>query len=248
MALYSKEIKRAQDKAKSGKSTKITTKKAEKSPKLRGAYEVAQLVKKPKKKVVEKKDTLTKLDKIGADNVKKAIIKSTRTTTKKPFGLGPDDKAYGALPKNKRTAKPFGPGAEDLAQAAKVRAIRKPTVDVTKLPPQQRTAQPFGPGTKDVEQAGRTRKGEPKVTKKRLSDPSYNPMGIKGSRLARDKRKDAKRSKETEVMRLKAAEYGKPDVLYDKTGGKVSRKKGGTVSRNTGGWLGGNSEVSKWYD
>ena len=148
----------------------------------------------------------------------------------------------------KRTAKPFGPGAEDLERAAKVRAIRKPTVDVTKLPPKKRTAQPFGPGAEDVKRSSTIRKGEPKVTKKRLSDPSYNPMGIKGARLARDKRKDARRSKETEVMRLKAAEYGKPDVLYDKTGGKVSRKKGGTVSRNTGGWLGGNSEVSKWYD
>ena len=200
-------------------------------------YEAAQKVSQPKKKVVKKKETVT---------TTKSLPPKKRT--KKPFGLGPDDKAYGALPKKKRTAKPFGPGAEDLERAAKVRAIRKPTVDVTKLPPKKRTAQPFGPGAEDVKRSSTIRKGEPKVTKKRLSDPSYNPMGIKGARLARDKRKDARRSKETEVMRLKAAEYGKPDVLYDKTGGKVSRKKGGTVSRNTGGWLGGNSEVSKWYD
>ena len=234
MALYSKEIKRAQDKAKSGKSTKIITKKAEKSPKLKSTYEIAQTVKKPKKKVVEKKDTLptpsASEPELRPLNQLDKIVKSTRTATKK------------------RTAKPFGPGAEDLERAAKVRAIRKPTVDVTKLPPKKRTAQPFGPGAEDVKRSSTIRKGEPKVTKKRLSDPSYNPMGIKGARLARDKRKDARRSKETEVMRLKAAEYGKPDVLYDKTGGKVSRKKGGTVSRNTGGWLGGNSEVSKWYD
>ena len=173
MALYSKEIKRAQDKAKSGKSTKITTKKAEKSPKLRGAYEVAQLVKKPKKKVVEKKDTLptpsASKPELRPLNKLDKIVKSTSTTTKKPFGLGPDDKAYGALPKKKRTAKLFGQGAEDLAQAAKVRAIRKPTVDVTKLPPQQRTAQPFGPGTKDVKRSSTIRKGEPKVTKKQKS-------------------------------------------------------------------------------
>ena len=253
MALYSKEIKRAQDKAKSGKSTKITTKKAEKSPKLRGAYEVAQLVKKPKKKVVEKKDTLptpsasepelrplNKLDK---------IVKSTRTTTKKPLGLGPDDKAYGALPNNKTTKKPVGFSAEAVRQGKKQRDRFKNKVDVTKLPPKKRTAQPFGPGAEDVKRSSTIRKGEPKVTKQRLSDPSYNPMGIKGARLARDKRKDAKRSKETEVMRLKAAEYGKPDVLYDKTGGKVSRKKGGTVSRKAGGTVwNGNSEVSRFYD
>jgi hypothetical protein len=74
-------------------------------------------------------------------------------------------------------------------------------------------------------------------------------MGIRGARIARDKRKDAKRSKETEEMRLKAAEYGKPDWLVEKTGGKVSRKKGGTVSRKAGGTVwNGNSEVSKWYD
>ena len=165
-------------------------------------YEAAQKVSQPKKTVVKKKETIT---------TTKSLPPKKRT--KKPFGLGPDDKAYGALPKKKRTAKPFGPGAEDVKRSSTIR------------------------------------KGEPKVTKKRLSDPSYNPMGIKGARLARDKRKDARRSKETEVMRLKAAEYGKPDVLYDKTGGKVSRKKGGTVSRKAGGTVwNGNSEVSRFYD
>jgi hypothetical protein len=236
MALYSKEIKRAQDKAKSGKSTKITGD-PRKWESVGSTYEAAQKVSQPKKKVVKKKETVT---------TTKSLPPKKRT--KKPFGLGPDDKAYGALPKKKRTKKPVGFSAEAVRQGKKQRDRLKKTVDVTKLPPKKRTAQPFGPGTKDVKRSSTLRKGEPKVTKKRLSDPSYNPMGIKGSRLARDKRKDAKRSKETEVMRLKAAEYGKPDVLYDKTGGKVSRKKGGTVSRNTGGWLGGNSEVSKWYD
>ena len=236
MALYSKEIKRAQDKAKSGKSTKITGD-PKKFEGVGSAYEAVQRVSQPKKKVVKKTETVTTVKPLPP-----------KKRTKKPFGLGPDDKAYGALPKKKRTKKPVGFSAEAVRQGKKQRDRLKKTVDVTKLPPKKRTAQPFGPGTKDVKRSSTLRKGEPKVTKKRLSDPSYNPMGIKGSRLARDKRKDAKRSKETEVMRLKAAEYGKPDVLYDKTGGKVSRKKGGTVSRNTGGWLGGNSEVSKWYD
>ena len=77
MALYSKEIKRAQDKAKSGKSTKITTKKAEKSPKLRGAYEVAQLVKKPKKKVVKKKETITTTNGSSTSNLAKLRNRST---------------------------------------------------------------------------------------------------------------------------------------------------------------------------
>ena len=236
MALYSKEIKRAQDKARSAKSTKITTKKAEKTPKLRGAYEVASTTSKPKKKkVVVETKTVTK-------------DLPPKKKTEKPMGLGPDDKAYGALPKKKRTGKPLGFSAEAVRQGKKQRNRFKDKVDLTNVP-KKRTAQPFGPGTKDVERSSTLRKGEPKVTKKRLSDPSYNPMGIKGSRLARDKRKDAKRSKETEVMRLKAAEYGKPDVLYDKTGGKVSRKKGGTVSRKAGGTVwNGNSEVSKWYD
>ena len=76
-------------------------------------YEAAQKVSKPKKKVVNKQ--------VGADDVKKAIVRSTRTTTKKPFGLGPDDKAYGALPKKKRTAQPFGPGAKDLEGAGRTR-------------------------------------------------------------------------------------------------------------------------------
>ncbi len=76
-------------------------------------YEAAQKVSKPKKKVVNKQ--------VGADDVKKAIVRSTRTTTKKPFGLGPDDKAYGALPKKKRTAQPFGPGAKDVEQAGRTR-------------------------------------------------------------------------------------------------------------------------------
>ena len=244
MALYSKEIKRAQDKAKSGKSTKIITKKAEKSPKLKSTYEIAQTVKKPKKKVVKKKETVTKLDQVGADNVKKAIVRSTRTTTKKPFGLGPDDKAYGALPKKKRTAQPFGPGAKDLEGAAKVRAIRKPTVDVTTLKPKKRTAQPFGPGAKDVEQAGRTRRGEPKVTIQTLHD----------SRLSEAIERTIQAEKAAEAARLKRE---RDDLFVEKTGGKlsrkkggtVSRKKGGTVSRNTGGKVfNGNDEVSKYYD
>jgi len=236
MALYSKEIKRAQDKARSGKSTKITTKKAEKTPKLRGAYEVASTISKPKKKkVVVETKTVTK-------------DLPPKKKTEKPMGLGPDDKAYGALPKKKRTGKPVGFSAEAVRQGKKQRNRFKDKVDLTNVP-KKRTAQPFGPGTKDVERSSTLRKGEPKVTKKRLSDPSYNPMGIRGARIARDKRKDAKRSKETEEMRLKAAEYGKPDWLVEKTGGKVSRKKGGTVSRKAGGTVwNGNSEVSKWYD
>ena len=191
-------------------------------------YEAAQKVSKPKKKVVNKQ--------VGADDVKKAIVRSTRTTTKKPFGLGPDDKAYGALPKKKRTAQPFGPGAEDLAQAAKVRAIRKPTVDVTTLKPKKRTAQPFGPGAKDVEQAGRTRRGEPKVTIQTLHD----------SRLSEAIERTIQAEKAAEAARLKRE---RDDLFVEKTGGKLSRKKGGTVSRNTGGKVfNGNNEVSKYYD
>ena len=39
-------------------------------------------------------------------------------------------------------------------------------------------------------------------------------------------------------------------LSFEKTGGKVSRRKGGTVSRNSGGkvWKGGDFEVSQWYD
>jgi hypothetical protein len=255
MALYSKEIKRAQDKAKSGKSTKITTKKAEKTPKLRGAYEVASTISKPKKKKVE--------------------TKTVKKKTEKPMGLGPDDKAYGALPKKKRTGKPLGFSAEAVRQGKKQRNRFKDKVDLTNVP-KKRTAQPFGPGTKDEEQAGRTRKGEPKVTKKRLSDPSYNPMGIKGAKLKKYARKIPRRptviknqtsvQSPTSVAKLKVPpqenryKYEEPDATKESrlTSDELRKKrikeaagkrKGGTVSRKAGGTVwNGNSEVSRFYD
>ena len=187
MALYSKEIKRAQDKLKSGKSTKITTKKAEKTPKLRGAYEVASTTSKPKKKKVETKTVTRDLP--------------PKKKTEKPMGLGPDDKAYGALPKKKRTEKPVGFSTEAVRQGKKQRNRFTNKVDLTDVP-KKRTAQPFGPGTKDLEQAGRTRKGEPRVTKEDLPRPPVtNPvkLGKLSTAIADTKR----REQAAEAARLK---------------------------------------------
>ena len=198
-------------------------------------YEAAQKVSQPKKKVVNKQ--------VGADDVKKAIVRSTRTTTKKPFGLGPDDKAYGALPKKKRTGKPVGFSAEAVRQGKKQRNRFTDKVDLTNVS-KKRTAQPFGPGAKDVEQAGRTRRGEPKVTVEKLSSPPVtDPVKLKKLSSAIAQTKQAE-----EAARLKR-EKDKDDLFVEKTGGKLSRKKGGTVSRNTGGKVfNGNDEVSKYYD
>ena len=163
------------------------------------------------------------------------------------MGLGPDDKAYGALPKKKRTGKPVGFSAEAVRQGKKQRDRLKKTVDVTKLPPKKRTAQPFGPGAEDVKRSSTIRKGEPKVTKEDLPRPPVtNPvkLGKLSTAIADTKR----REQAAEAARLKRERDAK-SLMIEKTGGKLSRKKGGTVSRKAGGTVwNGNSEVSKWYD
>ena len=234
MALYSKEIKRAQDKLKSGKSTKITTKKAEKTPKLRGAYEVASTTSKPKKKkvVVETKTVTRNLP--------------PQKRTKNPMGVDPKiDKAIGTASSKPKT--------ESRRSREEGRANRRRQV---------KTA-PFGmktvAGRAMLDDAGKKELAKRKarrqavirerspVTTETLHD-SWGASTAIADTKRREQAAEAARLKREAKEREEVVDDGMT-LLAEKTGGKVSRKKGGTVSRKAGGTVwNGNSEVSKWYD
>ena len=89
------------------------------------------------------------------------------------------------------------------------------------------------------------------VTTKSLARQVYKkPIGPPVPRYSTKARKNLKQlidENEQEKERKRNEEFS---LSFEKTGGKVSRRKGGTVSRNSGGkvWKGGNFEVSQWYD
>ena len=232
MALYSKEIKRAQDKLKSGKSTKITTKKAKKTPKLRGAYEVASTTSKPKKKKVETKTDTRNLP--------------PQKRTKNPMGVDPKiDKAIGTASSKPKT--------ESRRSREEGRANRRRQVKTA--PFGMKTVA----GRAMLDDAGKKELAKRKarrqavirerspVTTETLHD-SWGASTAIADTKRREQAAEAARLKREAKEREEVVDDGMT-LLAEKTGGKVSRKKGGTVSRKAGGTVwNGNSEVSKWYD
>ena len=69
-------------------------------------------------------------------------------------------------------------------------------------------------------------------------------------RIKEDAIREAARKRETAPVKIKALKPLLDDLLVEKTGGKVSRRKGGTVSRRGGGPIehDGNLAVSDGYD
>ena len=250
MARYSKEIKRAQDKAKSGKSTKITGD-PKKFEGVGSAYEAVQRVSQPKKKVVKKTETVTTTNGSSTSNVDKLRNKAK--------AQGAATRLYSAV---KSGAEKHRQQEKDRADRKKGRADRRREVKDT----------PFGmrtvAGRAMLDDAGKAELAKRKarrqavirerspVTKEDLPRPRVtDPVKLKklSSAIAQTKKAEAERDAENArrakkgMMSLEEQRATDDDFL--KTGGKVSRKKGGTVSRKAGGTVwNGNSEVSKYYD
>ena len=253
MALYSKEIKRAQDKAKSGKSTKIITKKAEKSPKLKSTYEIAQTVKKPKKKVVNKKETVTTTNGSSTSNLAKL--------RNRPTAQGAATRLYSAVRSGGERHR------AEQAQIKEAEAKRKERETARAARRAEVKDIPFGirtvAGRAMLDDAGKAELAKRKarrrnVIRERSPVTTTNiPSPTEIQKLAERKAENARRKKEgrmsleeeratDDFLTLSYEQGGK---ISRKKGCTVSRKKGGTVSRKAGGKVfNGNDEVSKYYD
>ena len=245
MARYSKEIKRAQDKAKSGKSTKITGD-PKKFEGVGSAYEAVQRVSQPKKKVVKKTETVTTTNGSSTSNVDKLRNKAK--------AQGAATRLYSAV---KSGAEKHRQQEKDRADRKKGRADRRREVKDT----------PFGmrtvAGRAMLDDAGKAELAKRKARRQSVirerspvtttNIPSSTEIQKLRAAMSQTKKAEAERDAENArrakkgMMSLEEQRATDDDFL--KTGGKVSRKKGGTVSRKAGGTVwNGNSEVSKYYD
>ena len=248
-----KNIKRAQDKAKSGKSTKIITKKAEKSPKLKSTYEIAQTVKKPKKKVVNKKETVTTTNGSSTSNLAKL--------RNRPTAQGAATRLYSAVRSGGERHR------AEQAQIKEAEAKRKERETARAARRAEVKDIPFGirtvAGRAMLDDAGKAELAKRKARRQSVirerspvtttNIPSSTEIQKLRAAMSQTKKAEAERDAENArrakkgMMSLKEQRATDDDFL--KTGGKVSRKKGGTISRKAGGKVfNGNDEVSKYYD
>ena len=202
-------------------------------------YELKEKYKEEQRKQLKKTTTPPKT---------KRVDKPTTTTTTKTDTV---------TPIRKRLSSAVGRKARGEAAAAKVfkRATEKAAATARGKTARERLYSGARKGS-DPQEVARTiavrRERAPKTIEPLTGKVKVyeKPIGPPVPRYSTEARKSLRQlidQNEQEKERKRGEEFS---LSFEKTGGKVSRRKGGTVSRNSGGkvWKGGDFEVSQWYD